>query len=89
MKSKVLKYWGGSLQYKGDCSRGIICAYTIKDALVYLNEVSQCLITYKTFKDYWCKTGNAVEFGLLKNEGDIYFSKESMTWKAEDYIKIR
>ena len=89
MKSKVLKYWGGALQYKGDQGRSIICAYTIKDAVVFLNEVSQCLITYKTFKDYWCETGNNVELSLLKNEGDIYFSKEDMPWKVEDYIKIR
>lgn len=84
---KALKIFGGMIFYNGEQVRGIVAAYTKKQAIELLNTVTY-EVSYFTFNNYFTETGNSIELSVAIEVG-VWITYNNFSKKTEDYIKIK
>lgn len=83
---KALKVFGGMIFYNGKQVRGIVAAYSKKQAIELLKAVTY-EVSYFTFNTYFCETGNSTELSVATEVG-VWITYNNFSKKTDDYIKI-
>jgi len=76
-----MKTWGCAVQYRGDSTRMVVTAKTIKRAVELLNKVAQHPVSLYHFRLFAAKTGNEKELSMAAGKEGVILQLDFNKYK--------